>query len=188
MARTRGRRLPWRSAAERRRGRRRCSTASGIGDLAAPPHPRAVGRPAAAGVHRPRPARRARPAADGRADVGRRRAHPPRGAPPARRPARRRAGDRAHDPRPQRDRRPPAAPRVPQHDGDRRCGTPREVLTPRRPRAHLRRPDGGARARRDAGRDRPLHRPTSSPVRRRERRRDGRAARARTSSSSSATA
>ncbi len=45
---------------------------------------------------------------------------PPRGPAPARRPQRRRAGDRAHDPRPQRHRRAPAAPRLPQHAGDRR--------------------------------------------------------------------
>ena len=50
-----------------------------------PPHPRALGRPAAARVHRPRTARRAGPAADGRAHLGRRRPHAPRGAAPARR-------------------------------------------------------------------------------------------------------
>ena len=43
-----------------------------------------------------------------------------------------------------------------QPDGDRRRARPREVLTPRGAGAHVRRADGGARARRHAGRRRPL--------------------------------
>ena len=111
----------------------------GIGEPRRPPHPRAVRRPAAAGVHRPRAAAPARAAAARRADVRRRRAHPPRGAAPARRAQRDGLaivltthdlnGIAAHLPH----------ARLPQPRGDRRRH-PRQVLRRRRARAHLRRP------------------------------------------------
>ena len=58
----------------------------------------------------------------------------------------RRPRDRPHHPRPQRHRRAPAAPRLPQPHGH-RARPPRRGDHPRRPRAHVRRAHGGARAR-----------------------------------------
>ena len=57
MARTRGRLLPWASRGRARARSRPMLDRLGIGGLAEPPHPRALGRPAAAGLHRPRAAR-----------------------------------------------------------------------------------------------------------------------------------
>ena len=93
----------------------------GIAELGAAPHPRAVGRPAAARVPRPGAAA-ASPTCC--CSTSRRRASTSR----TRHEVlhllddlnARRARDRAHDPRPQRHRRPPAAPRVPEPPGDRR--------------------------------------------------------------------
>ena len=81
---------PWPSRRRTARGGRGARRL-GIGGPRRPAHPRAVGRPAAAGVHRPRAARPPRAAAAGRADLGRRRAHAPRDAAPAGRAQPRRA-------------------------------------------------------------------------------------------------
>ena len=90
-----------------RRGRGRARAARPRGTRQAP-HPRALGRPAAARLHRARIAPAPRAPAARRAHVGRRREAPARGPPPARRPERRRRRDRPHHPRSQRHRRPSA--------------------------------------------------------------------------------
>ena len=123
-----------------------------------PPHPRPVGRPAAAGVHRPRPARPARSCC---CSTNRRRASTcaPATTCSTSSGTCTTTGWRSCSPPTTSTASPPTCP--PSCACGREIigiGTPAEVLTARQPRAHLRRADGDHRARRDADRDRSLPR------------------------------